>query len=232
MNAHIEALEDRIGRQRPSLLRRAIRHLRPRDRRFFPLFDLHAQLSVSAAGFLSDLLRDLSDPNGQLRQIEAAEKRGDTVVDEIHGLLRNSLLPPYPRAAIVALAGRLDDILDLIEDAAQTVHLYNVTQVTPEALRLCQLGVDSVQRIEKAVAALARPDGDREVLTLCAEIDDLESQADHVLRSAMSRLFRDEPDARQLIRLRAVYEVLEQFTDVCKDAAGEMESMVLGHLGG
>jgi len=66
---------------------------------------------------------------------------------------------------------------------------------------------------------------------LCAHIDDLEAQADHVLRSAMSRLFRDEPDARELIKLRAVYEVLEQLTDVCKDVAAEMEAIVLGHLG-
>jgi predicted phosphate transport protein (TIGR00153 family) len=231
MNAHLEALDDRSERRRPSLLRLALRRLRLRDLRFFPLFDLHAQLCTGAAQSLHTLLLDLSDPQGMVREVEAAEKRGDTVVDEIHALLRASYFPPFSRSAVVALTGRIDDVLDLIEDAAQTIHLFHVTHLTPEAIRLSQLGLDSVRHLERAVAALSQRDSDREVLHLCAQVDDLESQADHVLRSAMSRLFREEPDARQLIRLRAVYEVLEELTDVCKDAAGEIESLVLGHLG-
>jgi predicted phosphate transport protein (TIGR00153 family) len=231
VNAQLEAVEDRSERRRPSLLRQALRRLRIRDMRFFPLLDLHAQLCTGATLALHELLSDLADTRGRVREIEAAEKRGDAVVDEIHSLLRASFFPPFPRAAVVALTGRLDDILDLVEDAAQTIHLFHVTQLTPEAMRLSQLGLDCVRRIEKAVAALARRDSDREVLALCEQVDELESQADHVLRSALSRLFRDEPDARHLIRMRAVYEVLEELTDVCKDAAGEIESTVLGHLG-
>ena len=223
--------EDRGERHPVPLLRVILRRLWPRDRRFFPLFDLHAQLCVGAASALLDLLSDLEDPRGRVREIEALEKRGDSIVGEVHAALRRTRFPPYPRVAIVALTNRLDDLLDLIEDAAQTIHLYHVTEVTPEAQRLAQLGLDAARRIEKAVAGLDRPGDGRELLALCLQVDEIEAQADHVQRAAMSRLFRDEPDARRLIRLRAVYEVLEELTDVCKDAGGEIESMVLGHPG-
>jgi uncharacterized protein len=218
-------------RLEPRFWRTLLMRLRYRDRRFAPLFNLHAQLCVGAMQALVQLLADLNDPHGMVREIEAMEKRADGIVDEVHAAVRRSLLPPHPRSAMVDLINRLDDILDLTEDAAQTIHLYHVTAVTTEALRLAQLALESVRIIERAVGMLAQPERSQELLALCARIDELEAQADHVLRAAMSRLFRDEPDVRELIKLRAVYEVLEELTDVCKDAGAGMESIVLGHLG-
>jgi len=218
-------------RQEPRFWRTLLRRLRLRDRRFYPLFQLHAQLCTGALEALMQLLTDLDDPQGMVREIEALEKRADRIVDEVHAAVRRSLFPPHPRAAIVDLINRLDDILDLTEDAAQTIHLYHVTALTPEAVRLAQLALDAVRDIEEAVGLLSQPARGQQILALCARIDDLEAQADHVLRAAMSKLFREEPDARELIKLRAVYEVLEELTDVCKDVAAEMEAIVLGHIG-
>jgi len=239
MRRMVEASEEHAGgggrpipeRPEPRFWRTLLMRLRYRDRRFAPLFSLHAQLCVGAMQALVQLLADLNDPRGMVREIEAMEKRADAIVDEVHAAVRRSLLPPHPRSAMVDLINRLDDILDLTEDAAQTIHLYHVTAVTSEALRLAQLALESVQIIERAVGMLAQPERSQELLALCARIDELEAQADHVLRAAMSRLFRDEPDVRELIKLRAVYEVLEELTDVCKDAGAGMESIVLGHLG-
>jgi len=231
--AHRSSGESRsvLERPEPRFWRTLLMRLRFRDRRFVPLFNLHAQLCVGAIEALVRLLTDLSDPHGMVREIEAMEKRADAIVDEVHAAVRRSLFPPHPRARIVDLINRLDDILDLTEDAAQTIHLYHVTAVTPEAIRLAQLALESVRHVETAVAIMAELERGREVLALCTRIDDLEAQADHVLRAGMSRLFRDERDARELIKLRAVYEVLEGLTDVCKDVAAEMEAIVLGHLG-
>jgi predicted phosphate transport protein (TIGR00153 family) len=229
---HRDAAPPVPAAREPRLWRSMLLRLRPRDRRFYPLFNLHAQLCTEAVAALCALLEDLGDPRGMVREIEAMEKRADAIVDDVHAAVRRSLFPPHPRASIVDLINRLDDILDLTEDAAQTIHLYHVTAITPEAGRLAQLGLQAVQRIAQAVAMLARPDRGQELLALCAQIDELEAQADHVLRAAMSRLFRDEPDARELIKLRAVYEVLEELTDVCKDVSAGLEAIVLGHLGG
>lgn len=213
--------------ERRGLLRTALRRFVRRDRRFFPLFNRHAQLCAEGLTALVQLLADVRDPHGRVREIEAIEKRADGVVSETLALLRRSWLPPFPRASIHALINRLDDILDLAEDVAQSLHLYHVTAMTPEARRLADLAVDSATALQSAVAGLESTDDMRAVLTLCEEVDRLEAQADHVFRSAMSKLFREEPDTRQLVKLKAIYELLEELTDKCKNAAAEVLALAL-----
>jgi uncharacterized protein Yka (UPF0111/DUF47 family) len=64
-------------------------------------------------------------------------------------------------------------------------------------------------------------------LKTCQEIDRLESDADHVMRRAMSKLFREEEDVRELIKLKAIYELLETITDKCEDVANLIEGIIL-----
>jgi uncharacterized protein len=212
-------------RHRP--LRTLLRRLIPRDRRFFSLFSRQVQLAVEAVEALAALLADLRDPDGRVREIEALEKRADGVVEETRVLLRRSLVPPFPRQAIHSLINKLDDVLDLTEDVAQSVHLYHVTRVTEDAQRLAELAVQATRRLQQAVEQL-QADGDPHfVIGIVQEVDALEAQADHVMRAAMSKLFREEPDARELVKLRAIYELLEQLTDNCKHAAADVEALAL-----
>jgi uncharacterized protein Yka (UPF0111/DUF47 family) len=70
-------------------------------------------------------------------------------------------------------------------------------------------------------------DNSRQIVAICEEIDRLESDADHVMRAAMSKLFRDEPDVRNLIKLKAIYEILETVTDRCEDVANIIEGIIV-----
>ncbi|HEX5639759.1 MAG TPA: DUF47 family protein [Burkholderiaceae bacterium] len=218
-------VQERSERRRP--VRSILRRLIPRDRRFAPLFETQAGLCVEGVEALAQLLADVRDPAGRVRDIEAIEKRADGVVDETLALVRRSLFPPFPRAAIHGLINRLDDVLDLTEDAAQSLHLYHVTSVTADAQRLADLGVQAARKLKQAVSALCSSDDPRPTLALCEEVDELEAQADHVMRAAMSRLFREEQDARQLVKLRSIYELLEELTDKCKHAAADVEALAL-----
>ena len=65
------------------------------------------------------------------------------------------------------------------------------------------------------------------ILKTCQEIDQLESDADRVMRSAISRLFREEPEVRQVIKMKTLYELLETITDRCEDVANIIEGLVL-----
>lgn len=214
-------------REPKRLWRRLRRRLRPRDARFHDLFEQHAQLCVAGLDALVRLLADPSDPDGRVRDIEAIEKRADGVVHDVRASLERALFPPFNRVTVLALIHRLDDILDLTEDAAQSLLLYHITRVTPDAQRLAALAHQCTLRLQNAVAALRALQSPRAVLALASEVDDLEAQADHVMRSAMSKLFREEPDARELVKHKAVYELLEGLTDKCKDAANEIATIVL-----
>jgi len=208
-----------------------LRRLRPRGARLFELLDRHAGLCNEALSALVQLLGDLSDPARRVREIETLEKRADAVVEEFGAALRPTWLPPFPAPLMLALVNELDDIVDLAEDAAQSVHLYHLTRATPEAAKLAELAARSMEKLQQALSGLAHPEATRGVAALCREIDGFEAQADHVMRAAMARLFRDETDARELVKLKAVYEVLEGLTDRCKDAAHRIESLVLKYGG-
>jgi predicted phosphate transport protein (TIGR00153 family) len=217
------------GRERRTFGRRLRWVLRPRDRRFYDLLNRHATLCVDGLRALTALLGDVNDPDGRVRDIEAIEKGADRVVDVVRQLLAHSLFPPFARTVVLDLINRLDDILDLTEDAAQSLHLYHVTRVTAEAVRLAELSVVSAEKLQAALTQLQKIESPRAILALCAEVDLLESQADHVMRAAMARLFREENDARQLLKIKAIYELLESLTDRCKDVANAIAGIVLKH---
>jgi hypothetical protein len=124
----------------------------------------------------------------------------------------------------------MDDVADLIQDSAETMALYDVRHMTEEISRLTDLSVRCCERVREAVALLSKlSDHNTAVAALktCEEIDKLESDADRVMRSAMSKLFREEPDVREVIKLKAIYELLETITDKCEDVANVVEGIVL-----
>ena len=83
--------------------------------------------------------------------------------------------------------------------------------------------------MQAAVALLSKTENAAKIMALCEEIDRLEADADHVMRAAMAKLFRDEPDARSVIKFKEIYELLESVTDRCEDVANIIEGIVLEH---
>jgi uncharacterized protein Yka (UPF0111/DUF47 family) len=81
--------------------------------------------------------------------------------------------------------------------------------------------------MQKAVHLLSNMAQSSQALQLCNEIDGLESQADRLMRTGLSKLFREEPDVRQLMKLETVYQLLESATDRCEDVANIIEGVVL-----
>lgn len=207
-----------------------ISRLMPREGRFFSLFDNHAKLIVDGALALVDVLRDYEvakDRAAGIKLIEDAEHSADRITHETVQLLHTTFITPFDRDDIHRLISRMDDVLDLIQDAAESLVLYDIQKITPEATQLAELVLRCAERVQAAVKLLVSMADASAMLEICQEIDKLESEADKVMRDAVSRLFRDETDVRQLIKLKAVYEALESATDKCQDVANVIESVVL-----
>ena len=201
--------------------------LLPREGRFFDYFNEHAAHAVLAAGELKALLADLSDLEVRRRNIERHEKQADQITHHTMQLLHQTFITPLDRDEIHQLITTMDDVLDLMEDIAQCLFLYDVRAVTPEAQRLAEICVACTEKVRDAVAKLESMDNADAILKLCAEIDRLEADADYVMRSAMAKLFREEPDAKEIIKLKEIYQLLESVTDKCEDIANLIEGIVL-----
>ena len=207
--------------------------LLPREGNFFEMFNQHADRIVEAAHAFSKMVANYSDiekREAYNREVDNAERAADRITHEVSRALHKTFITPIDRDQIHQLINTMDDVADLIQDSAETMVLYDVRHMTDDIVRLTDLSVKCCERLKDAVALIGKVrDAATAEATLktCEEIDKLESDADRVMRSAMSRLFREEPDVRELIKLKAVYELLETITDKCEDVANLIEGIVL-----
>jgi predicted phosphate transport protein (TIGR00153 family) len=207
--------------------------LLPREGNFFELFNQHADHLVEAARAFAKLVENYGDDH--LREkfnddVDNAERAADRVTHQVNKAIHVTFITPIDREQIHSLINTMDDVADLVQDSAETMALYDVKHMTPEIVRLTDLSVRCCERLRDVVKMLDKI-SDAAVaeaaLKTCEEIDQLESDADRVMRSAMSKLFRSEPDVRELIKLKAIYELLETITDRCEDVANIIEGIVL-----
>jgi predicted phosphate transport protein (TIGR00153 family) len=202
--------------------------LLPREGRFFDLFNAHGEHVVRAGRALKAMMDDFDNREAHARTIDDAEHAADRVTAEAIRMLHKTFITPLDREHIHQLVNAMDDICDLIQDAAETVTLYDIRRITPETSRLADIGLQCCERVKDVVHQLG-VEGHRfeDIVKTCEEIDRLESDADRVMRSAVSRLFREEQDTRELIKMKAIYELLEAITDRCLDVANLAEGISL-----
>lgn len=199
----------------------------PTEGRFFELFNEHAEQIVLGSRELVALMSIGDDIQRRAYEIETIEKRADKITQATIELLHKTFITPLDRDEIHQLITSMDDILDLIEDVSQSIFLYDIQTITPEARKLAELCQTCGEQVKNAVGMLSNMNNASAILKACEEIDKIESDADHVMRAAMAKLFRDEPDVRQVIKLKAIYELLETVTDRCEDVANIIEGIVL-----
>jgi predicted phosphate transport protein (TIGR00153 family) len=204
--------------------------LLPKEGRFFDLFNAHAAQVLRAARELKALMENYGEREKHSRLIDEAEHAADRITAEAIRLLHKTFITPLDREHIHQLVNAMDDICDLIQDTTETLTLYDVRSITPETAQLADIALKCCERVKDVVELVgAKSHSFEAIMKTCEEIDRLESDADRVMRSAVSRLFRDEQDVREIIKMKAIYELLEAITDRCLDVANLAEGISLEH---
>src|SRR5215211_5047795 len=126
----------------------------PREQRFYDLFEQQATLLVSAGLLLKETLDDAEDLPARRREIKDLEHLGDKITYETMRSLNETFVTPFDHEDISALAAGLDDILDYIEEIADTVNLYKITAIPRPAIELADLLAQAVAQLEQAVGKL------------------------------------------------------------------------------
>lgn len=220
-----------------------------KDALFFDAFSRHAERSVEAARLLVEMMGRLAVGNGAAAhvyrpadeseppvdelaralyvKIKDAETSADSITHETIKRLHETWITPFDRDDIHSLITRMDDVLDLIEAAAERIVLYRVAVAPPEAVELATLLVQCCDVLVKAVALLGTMSRAPELLELCVEINRLENAADSVHRRAMADLFRAGNDPLLVMKWRDILDGLESATDRCEDVANVLEGVVL-----
>ena len=207
--------------------------LLPREGNFFEMFNEHGAHIASGARAFQAMVQNYPDETLRAKyaaEVDSAEKQADRITADVNRLLHKTFITPIDRDQIRGLINAMDDILDLLQDSTEVMQLYDLKSVSEDVLRLGETSVKCCERVQHVVSLLpklSQASVAEAALKTCEEIDRLESDADRVMRSAMSKLFRDNIEVRELIKLKAVYEHLESISDRCEDVANIVEGIVL-----
>ncbi len=204
-------------------------NLIPREAKFFDLFEQMAKTMVMAARELKKLVGTWEDVETKVALITEIEHEGDTTTHQIMYQLNRSFVTPFDREDITLLAHALDDVIDLIHAAADTMLLYKVKTPGQRAKELADIIVQITVVVEKAIPQLRQRTDIQEMLNFCVEINRLENVADKIFRSALTELFDNTTDIAEVIKWREIYQEMESATDKCEDVANVLEGVALKH---
>ena len=197
----------------------------PKEEKFFVLFEEQAQYIAESAKLLTAAVEaGTSQLGAYMAQVRDLEHKCDEVTHDIITRLNHTFLTPFDPEDIHRLASCLDDVLDMIDAVVGRLVLFKLAVLPPAVKTLADIIEASSRAMAKAIAAMSR---DEAVTEYLIEINKLENEADRVNRQALAELFDTEKNAIELIKLKEIYEILEEATDLCEDVANVIESVVV-----
>ena len=197
----------------------------PREERFYDLFEEQARNILAAAERLREMVFDFSDAPAQAMAIRELEHAGDTLTHDLIRKINTTFVTPFDREDVYALASRLDDVLDLIEAAADRLVLYRIKAPTSGARAFAEVIQKTAESTRAAVGCLRA--SSQVYHTHCVEVNRLENEADRLLKELIAALFADVTDPIEVIKWKEIYETLEEVTDRCEDVVNVIEGIML-----
>jgi predicted phosphate transport protein (TIGR00153 family) len=195
---------------------------------FFELFADSARNLRVGAEELRDLIGDYTNVELKARRIQEREHDGDEITHTIIRRLNTTFVTPIDREDIYALASALDDVMDLVEEAADLFVLHAIETPLPEMKAQADVLVLAAEQTEQAVLSLAKMDrGGLEPYWV--EINRLENEGDKLYRRSVADLFSGDHRAMDVLKWKEVIETLEEALDGLENAANIIESIVLKH---
>jgi uncharacterized protein len=197
----------------------------PRTTEFYVLFTQAGANALEAARRAEVRFREFPDSSVTQADVKALEHEGDRITREIIQLLNTQYVTPFDREDIYGLATAIDDVVDHIEEACDSLELYAVEKAIPEALEQCRILVDAVELLAFALADLKSRRG---VQATLVELKNREDEGDRVVRDAIAALFKESgSDPLLVIRWKDIFEGLEEALDACESAANVVANIVV-----
>lgn len=201
----------------------------PKEEKFFDLLSEATSNLKKAAVEFEDFVKRFSQTKDGAKNIGNFEREGDILIHSLMDKLNRTFVTPIDREDIHSLASSIDDVLDLIHETADIMNLYKLSHATPAIIKQTEILRRGVEEVEKAVGSLRDTKKTRRTLDYCIEINRLENEGDDLLRATLAELFSNRQDPLEVIKLKEIYEHIEQAIDKCEDVAVIIEGIVVKH---
>ncbi len=202
----------------------------PKDKKFFPLFEEASSNLVQLASILHEAVNlPLKERDELFLKIDELEQKGEDITRLTNLELSRNFITPFDREDIHSLITSIDRVADNLHGASSRMRLYQVAKITKSIRKLTEINLEACQNIDSAVKELRDLKKMKKITDACSRINKLESKSDSVYDKAVSELFENETDAKNIIKYKEVLSVLETATDKCKGVASVLESISVKH---
>lgn len=202
-------------------------NLLPREEQYFDLF---LQMTLYIGDAARELKAMLADKNHQYREysqrIKGLEHACDELTHSVATRLNKSFITPFDREDIYTMSSALDDIVDLIDDAARAIIIFDVHEITDYAREFAVVIERMAEQLREIVSTLQKP---KNVTQRLVEIHRLENEGDDIYHAAIAELFHEEHDPLTVLKWKEIYEKLEAAVDRCENVANIIESVIIKH---
>lgn len=201
----------------------------PEDKKFFSLFEQSAANLLQISVVLCEAVNTSSPEKRKelIKEIERLEHVGDNIAHNIFHELSTNFITPFDREDIHQLASVIDDVLDYIHGSAKRIQLYKIETMTPAIVKLAELINKSAEELNNAVLAMRDMKNPGRIREACVKINSIENHADDIFDIEIAKLFEEETNAVEIIKMKDVLQSLETATDKCEDAANVLESIIV-----
>jgi hypothetical protein len=202
----------------------------PKDKKFFPLFEEASSNLVQIATVLHEVVNlPLNERDVLFLKIDELEQNIEEITRQTNLELSSNFITPFDREDIYSLITSIDNVAGNLQGASSRMKLYHVDKITKSIRKLTEINLEACVNIDAAVKELRSFKNIKNITNACARINKLENKSDNVYDIAVSELFENETDAKNIIKYKEVLSVLESATDKCKNAASILESIAVKH---
>jgi Phosphate transport regulator (distant homolog of PhoU) len=162
------------------------------------------------------------------KRIKDLEREGDKLTHLILDELGTTFITPFDREDIHALASTMDDVIDGINSCAKRINIYNPRPISDSGKELSRLIQQEAVYIGKAMDELETFRQKPAALRgYCNKLHDIENQADDVYEHFITKLFEEEKDCIELIKIKEIMHELEKTTDVAEQVGKILKNLII-----
>jgi predicted phosphate transport protein (TIGR00153 family) len=195
--------------------------------KYYDLFEELADKLEEGVKLFTEIIGNYEYSEYKVGKLKEIEHEADHITHQVYKRMHGMFLTPMDREDIYLLANKMDSVLDEIESAAVRMYLYRMKEPAKELVQITAILREAIAKIRRIIFSVRKKQDASLILQLCVEINTLENEADQLFRSAMVRLFEEEKDAIELIKVKDIIGRIETAVDNCEDVSNVIEGIVL-----
>ena len=200
--------------------------MKSREKEILGILDSLAKKAVETSKELVILFSDIERVDDHHNNIKKLEREADSLTRSVFAELNKTFITPLDREDIQRIASKIDDVIDFIEGVSGRATRYKITSTPPYMLDISKELVKAVEEVEFMISELKNLKKNADIINHCRTTSDIEHTIDELYREALGKLFQTN-DAINIIKLKDIYEAIENASDRCVDVADVVEDIVL-----